>query len=105
MDNDQSLLTVGQAADRLGRSTEQVRRYLREGRLTGQRLGGQWFISLQDLQQFVAASREKSGFLARVGAARTIRPLDPVIGIADGSGTDISRGKREYLKTAVRRAS
>jgi hypothetical protein len=28
----------------LGRSTEQVRRYLREGKLPGRRIGGQWFI-------------------------------------------------------------
>ena len=28
----------------MGRSTEQVRRYLREGKLEGQRIGGQWFI-------------------------------------------------------------
>lgn len=38
------LLTVSQAARRLGRSIEQVRRYLREGKLPGQRIGQQWFI-------------------------------------------------------------
>ena len=37
-------ITVNEAARRMGRSTEQVRRYLREGRLPGKRLGGQWFI-------------------------------------------------------------
>ncbi len=37
-------LTVNEAARRLGRSIEQVRRYLREGRLPGRRIGGQWFI-------------------------------------------------------------
>ena len=37
-------ITVNEAARRLGRSTEQVRRYLREGRLEGKRIGGQWFI-------------------------------------------------------------
>ena len=37
-------VTVNEAAQRIGRSTEQVRRYLREGRLAGKRLGGQWFI-------------------------------------------------------------
>lgn len=105
MDDDQSLLTVGQAANVLERSTEQVRRYLREGRLTGQRMGGQWFIHRQDLQKFTDVTREKSGFLARVGAARTIRPLDAVIGMVDGPGTDISRGKREFLKAAAKRSS
>ena len=105
MDDDRSLLTVVQAANVLERSTEQVRRYLREGRLTGQRMGGQWFIHRQDLQTFADTARERSGFLAKVGAARTLRPLDPVIGIAEGSGTDISLGKRAYLKAAARRMS
>ena len=38
------LITVSDTAKLLGRSTEQVRRYLREGELPGRRLGGQWFI-------------------------------------------------------------
>ncbi|CAN5734922.1 hypothetical protein BH23CHL3_BH23CHL3_08720 [soil metagenome] len=105
LDDNRTLLTVGQAAIALERSTEQVRRYLREGRLTGQRMGGQWFINQQDLQQFTRSAREKSSFLARVGAARTIRPLDSVIGIAQGRKTDISRGKREFLKAASRGSS
>ncbi len=37
-------VTVNAAARRIGRSTEQVRRYLREGKLAGKRIGGQWFI-------------------------------------------------------------
>ena len=37
-------VSVNEAALRLGRSIEQVRRYLREGRLPGRRIGGQWFI-------------------------------------------------------------
>jgi len=39
------LLTVTEAAKRLKRSTEQVRRYLREGKLKGQRIGNQWFVA------------------------------------------------------------
>ena len=38
------MVTVAEAARRLGRSIEQVRRYLREGKLKGQRIGGQWFV-------------------------------------------------------------
>ena len=38
------MITVAEAARRLGRSLEQVRRYLREGKLKGQRVGGQWFV-------------------------------------------------------------
>jgi len=37
-------VTVEEAARRLDRSIEQVRRYLREGRLPGRRIGQQWFI-------------------------------------------------------------
>lgn len=37
-------MTVEQAARRLDRSIEQVRRYLREGKLPGRRIGQQWFI-------------------------------------------------------------
>ncbi|MDP6108348.1 MAG: helix-turn-helix domain-containing protein [Candidatus Brocadiia bacterium] len=37
-------VTVQEAAQKLERSTEQVRRYLREGKLDGRRIGGQWFI-------------------------------------------------------------
>jgi len=40
----EGLITVGEAAKRLNRSTEQVRRYLREGKLKGQRIGNQWFL-------------------------------------------------------------
>ena len=37
-------ITVPEAAQQLSRSTEQVRRYLREGKLAGRRIGNQWFI-------------------------------------------------------------
>ncbi len=40
----EGMVTVAEAAQRLGRSLEQVRRYLREGKLKGQRVGGQWFV-------------------------------------------------------------
>ena len=44
------MITVAEAAQRLGRSLEQVRRYLREGKLKGQRVGGQWFVEEASLQ-------------------------------------------------------
>ncbi|HEU4759692.1 MAG TPA: helix-turn-helix domain-containing protein [Dehalococcoidia bacterium] len=40
----EGMISVAEAARRLGRSIEQVRRYLREGKLKGQRIGQQWFI-------------------------------------------------------------
>ena len=45
-------LTLSQVAQELGRSLEQVRRYLREGKLRGQKLGMQWFIEQRDLEAF-----------------------------------------------------
>lgn len=103
VEEDRTLLTVAQAAQALDRSTEQVRRYLRENRLTGQRMGGQWFIDRADLQAFSDATREKRTFLTGLGAARTLRPLDSVIGITQGTGSEISHGKREFLRRAVSR--
>ena len=44
MNTPEGLITVSEAARRLGRSIEQVRRYLREGKLPGRRIGQQWFI-------------------------------------------------------------
>ena len=43
-DNLEGYTTVNGAAKKMGRSTEQIRRYLREGKLPGRRIGGQWFI-------------------------------------------------------------
>jgi excisionase family DNA binding protein len=50
-------VTVNEAARRLGRSIEQVRRYLREGRLRGRRIGQQWFIE----EEALAGWRRRSG--------------------------------------------
>jgi len=38
------MVSVAEAAKRLNRSTEQVRRNLRDGKLRGQRVGNQWFV-------------------------------------------------------------
>lgn len=38
------MITVAEAARRMNLSIEQVRRKLREGRLKGRRIGGQWFV-------------------------------------------------------------
>jgi len=40
----EGMITVAEAARRLDRSIEQVRRKLREGKLRGQRVGNQWFV-------------------------------------------------------------
>ena len=46
----EGMITVAEAARRLSRSTEQVRRYLREGKLKGQRIGNQWFVEERTLE-------------------------------------------------------
>ena len=43
-DGEKEELTVAETATYLGRSTEQVRRYLREGSLVGYHVGNQWFV-------------------------------------------------------------
>jgi len=45
----EGMITVAETARRLNRSTEQVRRYLREGKLQGQRIGNQWFVEERGL--------------------------------------------------------
>ena len=52
-------ITVAEAAHRLGRSIEQVRRYLREGKLKGQRIGQQWFIDPASLELRYRVSRDR----------------------------------------------
>ena len=75
------LLTVADAANELNRSTEQVRRYLREGRLRGRRFGGQWFIEESALGSFREALNDQSSFLDKLRTADQLKPLDAVIGI------------------------
>lgn len=100
MDTEQgsSLLSVGEAARELSRSTEQVRRYLREGRLTGRRMGGQWFIDQSALMAFREGLREQPTFLDRVRPADKLLPLDTVIGIGRGGGSNIAQGKDVYRR-------
>lgn len=92
------LLTVAEAAVRLNRSAEQVRRYLREGRLPGSRIGGQWFIPEDALTAFGQAMREERGFLERIPLAMESSPLDRIIGIGAGGGSNLQKGKDAYRR-------
>ena len=49
------LLSVGEAARRLGRHPELVRRWLREGRLKGLTFGRAWVIRERELARFEKA--------------------------------------------------
>lgn len=97
---DGGLISVAEAARRLGRSTEQVRRYLREGRLAGRRIGGQWFIEGAAVATFQTGLKEQQGFLAGVRPAATgvHDPLGSVIGIGRGGGSNVAEGKDAYRR-------
>ena len=92
------LITVADTAKLLGRSTEQVRRYLREGELPGRRLGGQWFIDRGDAEAFLLRRREGSDFERRLSFSDP-DPLRDVIAIGGSGGGDIAAGRTSYLRS------
>jgi len=101
--SDRDLMTVADAARALSRSTEQVRRYLREGRLAGRRMGGQWFIERAAVESFGRPPTREDQFTRQLRRASRVRPLDDVIGIGEGPGSDISAGKHQYRLSSLRR--
>ncbi|HLU37302.1 MAG TPA: helix-turn-helix domain-containing protein [Thermomicrobiales bacterium] len=101
--NERDLISVAEAARTLSRSTEQVRRYLREGRLPGRRMGGQWFIERAAVESFCTTNTAEDRFIKKLRPASRVRPLDDVIGIGEGPGSDISTGKHNYRLSSLRR--
>ncbi len=95
------LITVSDTAKLLGRSTEQVRRYLREGELPGRRLGGQWFIDRADAEAFLLRRRDGSEFERRLTCCDS-DPLRDVIAIGGSGGGDIAAGRSHYLRSLPR---
>lgn len=95
---EQGLVTVPEAARLLSRSTEQVRRYLREGRLSGRRIGGQWFIERTAVERFFEGLREQQGFLDKIRPANVVDPFAGLIGIGRGGGSNIAEGKEAYRR-------
>ena len=94
------LLTVAETAKLLKRSTEQVRRYLREGDLPGRRLGGQWFVDRDDAETFARQRRDGTEFLRRL-ATSDPDPLREVIAIGGSGGADIAGGRSQYYRSFV----
>jgi excisionase family DNA binding protein len=94
------LLTVAETAKLLKRSTEQVRRYLREGDLPGRRLGGQWFVDRDDAETFARQRRDGTEFLRRLATSDS-DPLREVIAIGGSGGADIASGRTEYFRSFV----
>lgn len=101
--NNQDGLSVADTARILGRSTEQVRRYLREGRLAGRRVGGQWFIEAKAVEDFASGQTREDKFTRDLKRAARTKPLDAVIGIGAGPGSDIVNGISSYRADSLRR--
>lgn len=78
----------------LGRSLEQVRRYVREGKLPAQKLGMQWFVKRRDLEIFKAGSNTQlQDVLFRARALR--EKIKERVGVMDvAEMLDQSRGIR-----------
>ena len=51
------LLTVSEAAERLGLSVAMVRRYCADGKLSAQKIGRDWAIRQRNVEHFAAAPR------------------------------------------------
>ena len=97
-------MTVAEAARRLNRSIEQVRRYLREGRLAGRRIGQQWFIEEAALAAWHPA---RGGDLGRIGEATAVYEV-PTMKTEDEKETkhlisDELMAEIEALREEVRR--
>jgi excisionase family DNA binding protein len=69
-------VSVGDAARRLNRSLEQVRRYLREGMLPGRRIGQQWFIEEAALDAWRSRRRRAGAIqISEAVATYEARPM------------------------------
>jgi len=94
----EDLITVAEAAKILNRSIEQVRRYLREGKLPGQRIGQQWFIPRGALDSLGRKAPEKSVYQRRIELLEEIRELRERINRESGtlpSGAQLVEESRE----------
>ncbi|HEY3241700.1 MAG TPA: helix-turn-helix domain-containing protein [Acidimicrobiia bacterium] len=70
------MMTVPEAAARVGRSAETVRRWIRSGRLRAQKVGTQHLIDEEDLAAVGAAEVPVPAFLARTS---TGEPMPDVV--------------------------
>lgn len=70
------MLPVPDAAARLGRSPETVRRWIRSGRLASKKIGTQHFIDESDLAAVEGGTLPVPGFLARTS---TGEPMPNVV--------------------------
>lgn len=100
MDNNTyGLLTVAEVAQRLGRSIEQVRRYLREGKLPGRRIGQQWFVEASALAEH---AREEHR-IGEAAAAYMPRPFggDANVTAERGRNTETRRMDKDEIERLI----
>lgn len=79
-------LTLRDVANELGRSLEQVRRYVREGKLPAEKLGMQWFVDRRTLEAFKggAGNPPSEDILTRARKLRDeIRNNDSVVNVIE----------------------
>ena len=57
VDSSTGMLTIKEVAVEFDRSIEQVRRYVREGKLPARKMGMQWFVDPGDVEEFRAGRR------------------------------------------------
>jgi len=74
-EGDEQELTVAETATYLGRSTEQVRRYLRDGALVGYRVGQQWFVPAAALATFRGNRVETPAMKERMEVLNELKAL------------------------------
>jgi uncharacterized protein len=73
------MLTVPEAARRVGRNPETVRRWIREGKLSSTRVGTQYLIDESDLVEVLGDSRQAS----EIAAPYRARPVVPSVPAPD----------------------
>ena len=64
VDTATGMMTVREVAAELDRSIEQVRRYIREGKLPAQKIGMQWFVDLKDLETLHSGEKTRGQRMA-----------------------------------------
>jgi excisionase family DNA binding protein len=98
-----TLLSVAETAKLLQRSTEQVRRYLREGALPGRRLGGHWFVTRSDAEALLRQRIEGSYFAKQLTSSQP-DPLAGAIAVGGSGGANIALGRYAYVRSLARNA-
>jgi excisionase family DNA binding protein len=62
----QGFINVRDAARRIGIHEESLRRLLRQGSPTGEKIGGQWFISKEQLALFATTYNARTGKIRKL---------------------------------------